>query len=210
MGRDRSWALAAAALAFVTSRSRRSRSSSSSSSALPRATRTYHRGREEWTRDTFAGVAGALHDTIVPRSLHALAAAAITAVAAHDCGFGDNEWNNNPFNLHASSGDRVRAGREVLAAFSSREAGILAAVRALEGERYRGALAALAQRLEALPPSSGTVRLEQFKDAAADFWRDLAENGWFSTETARAHRAEHRTIAGGVYGRLRNAGLLEG
>ena len=211
MGRDRAMALGAAAALFVTSRRSSSRRSSSRrSSSIPRATRTYRRGRDEWTRDTYAAVAGALRDTVVPRSLHPLTAAAITAVAAHDSGFGDNEWANNPFNLHASSGDRVRAGREVLAAYSSREAGVVAAVRALEGERYRAALAALAQRLEALPPVSGTVRSEAFKDAAADFWADIARAGWLPVATAESQRAEHRAVAGGVYSRLRAARALEG
>lgn len=196
--------LAVLGFALLGSRSSSSRRPRSSSELVP-ARRSWRAGRDQWTRDTFTEVVAALHSE-VPEDLRNAAAAAMTAVAARESGFGDREHNNNPFCLHASSGPRARVGSEVLASFPDRRTGIAAAVRALEGARYRSALTSLVLELDAARAQSGAARVEALKSAAADYHRRLELAGW-APPGGPARLEEQHTIAGGVFARLTRTGV---
>lgn len=184
--------------------SRRSPSRPSSSSVRAARVTWSRRDRDEWVRQTFLEVVASLHD-IVPTNLRNLAGAAITAIAARECGWGASEREHNPFNLHASSGPRARVGNEIIRAFPDRRAGIRAAVQLLEGSRYRTALEQLAEDLDASDRS-----LEAFKSAAAAYMRRLELAGYTDRPGTQAQYEEFATIAGGVYSRLSRQGVQWG
>jgi hypothetical protein len=118
-------------------------------------------------------------------------AAAATAIAAHDCGFGDREHNYNPFNLHSTSGTLV--GSERIARYNSRRAGVQAAVRLLSGSRY-----AAAKRRFLVDLGNGA----RFQDAMLDYWIDLRNAGYFTAEVTEQVGREFKQTSQAVWNRL--------
>lgn len=176
--------------------------------SVPRGTVRYSRtlppGRVTWRgdRDAFAlstweDIAAALpNETALQNlSLRASVAAAFTALAANETGWGRSEREHNPFNLHASSGPRFRVGREVLRLFSTRAEGIRAAVSLLVGDRYRAALDELLSELDA----------GESPDVAAANWIQRLVEAGYAEPWADAPRTREalRAVASGVLARLR-------